>query len=149
MRLARDKSRFRRFASWRSKQAIVLQSWPSQGEDSSNIARNASEISIKRKMKIEVLSPFYNDIESKREVRFPFSDTLTGNCRLKNESLKFRFPIAKGNGKRKWKFVFRPVQYRRKTSFSACPRVSIARLFSKWINEYGSLFLPLRFWRKY
>lgn len=83
MRLARDKSRFRRFASWRSKQAIVLQSWPSQGEESSSIARNASEISIKRKMKMEVRIPFCNDIgttESEREVRFPFSDTLTGNC---------------------------------------------------------------------
>lgn len=49
-------------------------------------------------MKMEVRIPFCNDIgttESEREVRFPFSDTLTGNCWLKNESLKFRFPMQR------------------------------------------------------
>ena len=72
------------------------------GKESSNMARNVSEIPIRRKTKMEVRIPFCNDIgttESEREVRFPFSDIVTGNCKLKNESLQFRFPIVKGNEK--------------------------------------------------
>ena len=39
------------------------------------------------------------------EVRIPFSNDI-GMTESERGVLKFRFPVVKGNGNRKWKFVF-------------------------------------------